>query len=69
MVLTLTFGLLTPPVGVVTYIVCTIFECSISDLFKETWPLFVACVSVAIACVFFPQRVLFVPDLIFGKQL
>ncbi|MDR7867050.1 MAG: TRAP transporter large permease [Sporomusaceae bacterium] len=69
MILTLTFGLLTPPVGVVTYIVCTIFECSISSLFKEAWPLFLACVAVALACVFFPELVLFVPDLIFGKQL
>lgn len=69
MVLTLTFGLLTPPVGVVMYIVCSIFECSISDLFKETWLLFLACIIVAVACIFFPQLVLFVPDMIFGKQL
>ena len=69
MVLTLTFGLLTPPVGVVMYIVCTIFECSISDMYKETWLLFLACASVAIACVFIPELVTFVPDLIFGKQL
>ena len=69
MVLTLTFGLLTPPVGVVMYIVCTIFECSISDMFKETWLLFLACAIVAVAAVFFPEMVLFVPDLIFGKQL
>ncbi len=69
MVLTLTFGLLTPPVGVVMYIVCTIFQCSITDMFKETWLLFLACAAVAIGCVFFPEMVLFIPDLIFGKQL
>jgi tripartite ATP-independent transporter DctM subunit len=69
MVLTLTIGLLTPPVGVVMYIVCTIFQCTITELFKESWLLFVAVVAVVIACIFFPQFVLFVPDLIFGKQL
>ncbi len=69
MVLTLTFGLLTPPVGVVMYIVCTIFECSISEMFKETWLLFAACVVVAVSTIFFPEVVTFVPDLIFGKQL
>ena len=67
MVLTLTFGLLTPPVGVVMYIVCTIFECTITELYKETWPLFLACLIVAVACIFFPELVLFVPNLIFGK--
>ena len=68
MILTLTIGLLTPPVGVVMYIVCTIFECSISDMLQESWLLLAAIVSVVLLCIFFPQIVLFVPDLIFGKQ-
>ncbi len=68
MVLTLTFGLLTPPVGVVMYIVCTIFKCTIGEMYRETWLLFVACAIVAGSCIFFPQLVLFVPNLIFGKS-
>ena len=68
MVLTLTIGLLTPPVGVVTYIVCTIFECSIGELFKESWLLLVAVLIVVILCIFVPETVTFIPDLIFGKQ-
>ena len=68
MILTLTVGLLTPPVGVVMYIVCTIFECSISDMFKESWLLFISVVAVVVLCIFIPELVLFVPDLIFGKQ-
>ncbi|MCX7779808.1 MAG: TRAP transporter large permease subunit [Negativicutes bacterium] len=67
-VLTLTVGLLTPPVGVVMYIVCTIFNCSIGDMYKESFWLLLATLVVVLACIFFPQVSLYVPDLIFGKQ-
>jgi TRAP-type C4-dicarboxylate transport system permease large subunit len=49
------------------YIVCTIFQCSISELFKEAWLLFAATILVVLLCIFFPELVLFVPNLIFGK--
>jgi tripartite ATP-independent transporter DctM subunit len=67
-ILTLTIGLLTPPVGVVMYIVCTIFNCSISDLYKDSWWLLAATLLVVLLCIFVPDMVLFVPDLIFGKE-
>lgn len=67
-ILTLTVGLLTPPVGVVMYIVCTIFNCSIGDLYKDSWWLLVATLLVVLLCIFVPDMVLFVPDLIFGKE-
>ncbi len=67
MVLTLTIGLLTPPVGVVMYIVCSIFECSIWEFVKESWIFILAVLLVIIGVIFFPELVLFLPNLIFGK--
>ena len=67
MVLTLTIGLLTPPVGLVMYVVSTIFECSIQDFLKESWPFLLATMLVIILIIFVPDLVLFLPNLVFGK--
>lgn len=67
MVLTLTIGLLTPPVGLVMYVVCTIFECSLQDFMKESWPFLAATLLVIILVIFVPDLVLFLPNLVFGK--
>lgn len=67
MVLTLTIGLLTPPVGVVMYIISSIFECSIQDFLKESWLFLLATLLVIVLIIFVPDVVLFVPNLIFGK--
>lgn len=66
MVLTCAIGLLTPPVGVSMYSVCSIMECSIEEYIRESWPFAVAVVAVIAVLVFFPQLVLFVPNWIFG---
>lgn len=67
MVMTLTIGLLTPPVGVVMYVVCSIFECSIGDYLKQSFWFYVAVVSVILLILFVPDVVLFIPNMIFGK--
>jgi len=66
MVITCAIGLLTPPVGVAMYSVCSIMGCSIGEFVKESWPFFLAVVFVILLCVFFPGIITFVPDLIFG---
>lgn len=66
-VLTLTIGLLTPPVGVVMYVICSIFGCSIQDFLKESWLFMLAIILAVGLIIFFPNIVLFVPNLIFGK--
>lgn len=68
MVMTLTFGLLTPPVGIVMYIVCSIFECSIPDFMRESALLLVAVLAVVLLVVFIPELAIFVPNLIYGQQ-
>ncbi|HYH03675.1 MAG TPA: TRAP transporter large permease [Bacillota bacterium] len=67
MVLTLTMGLLTPPVGVVMYIVCSIFECTIWQFIKESWLLFLAIIIVVLMVIFIPDVALWFPNMIFGK--
>jgi len=67
MMLMVTLGLVTPPVGVSMYTVCSIMDCTIEDYLKEFWPFIGAVVVVDIVLIFFPDLVLFIPDLIFGK--
>ncbi|MBT9135934.1 MAG: C4-dicarboxylate TRAP transporter large permease protein DctM [Firmicutes bacterium] len=66
MVLTLTVGLLTPPLGVVMFVVCSIFECSVMEFVKESWIFMALVVLVVLLVIFFPGLVLFLPNLIFG---
>lgn len=66
MVITCAIGLLTPPVGVAMYSVCSIMECSVGDYMKECIPFLLALFVVISLLVLFPQLVTFVPDLIFG---
>ncbi len=67
MVLTLTLGLLTPPEGAVLYIICSIFECRLWDFVREGWLFMLSILLVVILVIFFPELVLWLPNLIFGK--
>jgi tripartite ATP-independent transporter DctM subunit len=60
-------GLVTPPVGVSMYVVCSILDCPVEDYVKECVPFILAIVLVDIILIFFPDLVLFIPNLIFGK--
>jgi len=66
MVITCAVGLLTPPVGVAMYSVCSIMGCSIGEFVKESWLFLLAVLLVIVLCVLFPSLVIFVPNLIFG---
>ena len=66
MVITCAIGLLTPPVGVAMYSVCSIMDCSIGEFMKESWPFFLTVVFVVFLCMLFPDLVTFIPNLIFG---
>jgi tripartite ATP-independent transporter DctM subunit len=65
--LVVVLGLVTPPVGVSMYTVCSILDCPVEDYLKECMPFILAIVVVDIILIFFPDVVLFVPNLIFGK--
>ncbi|MBS3984860.1 MAG: TRAP transporter large permease [Selenomonadales bacterium] len=67
MVLTLTIGLLTPPLGVVMFVVCSIFECSFQEYVRDSWLFMASIVLVVVAIIFWPQMVLYLPNLWFGR--
>jgi tripartite ATP-independent transporter DctM subunit len=66
-IIAITIGNFTPPVGSAMYAVCSILDCPINDYTLESIPFLVAVSLVSILLIFFPDAVLFIPDLIFGK--
>ena len=67
MMLMVTLGLVTPPVGVSMYTVCSILECPIEKYVKASIPLIATIILVDILIIFLPDLCLFLPNLIFGK--
>jgi tripartite ATP-independent transporter DctM subunit len=65
--LVIVLGLVTPPVGVSMYTVCSILDCPLEEYTKESVLFIAAIVVVDIILIFFPDIVLFIPNLIFGK--
>ena len=67
MMLMVTLGLVTPPVGVSMYTVCSIMDCPLEKYITASIPFIVTIILVDILIIFFPDICLFLPDLIFGK--
>lgn len=65
-IVAITIGNFTPPVGSAMYVVCTILGCPIGDYTKQSFPFLVACCVVMLLLLFFPQLVLWIPNMIFG---
>lgn len=65
--LVIVLGLVTPPVGVSMYTVCSILNCPIEDYVKESIPFIIAVLLLNLVLIFFPEIVLFLPNLVFGK--
>ncbi|GHV88311.1 C4-dicarboxylate ABC transporter [Spirochaetia bacterium] len=62
-----TMGIMTPPVGIALYTTSTIMGCKPEETTKEAIPFIIAVLAVVAIMVFFPDVVLFIPNLIFGK--
>ena len=62
----LTVGVMTPPVGTACYIVCGILDCPVEEYIKESIPFFLAVLIVFAVLIFFPDVVLFLPNLVYG---
>jgi tripartite ATP-independent transporter DctM subunit len=63
-----TIGNFTPPVGAAMYAVCSILKCPIGAYTRESLPFLVAVSLVTVLLIFVPEVVLYLPDLIFGKE-
>ncbi|MDR1932748.1 MAG: TRAP transporter large permease [Spirochaetales bacterium] len=61
-----TMGGMTPPVGVTMYTACSLLECPTDIYTIEAVPYIVTVVVVVVALVFFPEIVLFFPNMLFG---
>ncbi|WP_111415109.1 TRAP transporter large permease [Billgrantia lactosivorans] len=59
-----TFGGMTPPVGISMYTVCGILRCSFFDYSRELVPFALAVFVVVLGIIFFPDLVLFLPNLL-----
>jgi TRAP-type transport system large permease protein len=64
-----TIGNYTPPVGGAMFVVCQVLRCPIGEYTRESIPFLIAVSAVTLLLIFVPEVVLFVPDLIFGKDL
>lgn len=65
-VLNLTIGALTPPVGTVLYTVCSITGSTVKGYTREIWPLLLAQVAVLLLITYVPAFTLTLPELVFG---
>jgi len=61
-----TFGGMTPPVGVSMFTVCGILKCSYKDYTVELIPLAAAVLGVVAIMICFPDIVMFLPNLMMG---
>ena len=65
-VLNLTVGGVTPPVGRLMYMACSALEVRLQHFTVEGMPLILALIAVLMLISFFPQLVLFLPDALMG---
>jgi len=63
-VLNLMIGLLTPPIGVLLFVQTKIAGIDFGELLGELWPHIVALLVVLMIITFFPQLVLWIPNLV-----
>src|SRR5690606_31943270 len=63
-VINLTLGLLTPPIGVVLFIVTSISKEKIGAVIKETMPFFLANVVVLLLVILIPKLTLWLPEIL-----
>jgi tripartite ATP-independent transporter DctM subunit len=63
-VFNLVIGMLTPPVGVVLFVVCGITGLKLGELVKHVWPFIAIMYGLLAVCMVFPPLVLTVPKLL-----
>ena len=67
-VIAATIGNFTPPVGAALFAVCQILKCPMGQYTRESMPFLIAVSAVTLFLIFVPEIVLWLPDLIFGKD-
>jgi TRAP-type C4-dicarboxylate transport system permease large subunit len=60
-VLNLVIGMLTPPVGVVLFVVCGVAKISVGEISRRIWPFVAVMYGLLLVCMLFPGLVLWLP--------
>jgi TRAP-type C4-dicarboxylate transport system permease large subunit len=63
-VFNLVIGMLTPPVGVVLFVLCGLTGLKLGELTKHVWPFIAIMYGLLFVCMFFPPLVLTVPRML-----
>lgn len=63
-VFNLVIGMMTPPVGVVLFVMCGITRVSMSDLIRNVWPYVAVQYAVLVLCLVFPSIVTWLPGVL-----
>jgi tripartite ATP-independent transporter DctM subunit len=63
-VFNLVIGMLTPPVGVVLFVICGLSGLKLGELARHIWPFVVAMYVLLLVCMFVPQLVLTLPRML-----
>jgi tripartite ATP-independent transporter DctM subunit len=66
-ILNLLLGLLTPPVGMCMFVVCSIAKISVEEFFRESLPFFAALLAVLFLITYVPGFVTWLPNLVFSR--
>lgn len=67
MVLTLTLGLLTPPIGIVMLIVCSAFKTDVATYWRQSTLLLTSMLLLLVVLILVPEITLWLPDLIYSS--
>ena len=62
MIILVSLGGNTPPVGVIMYTVCGILKCGFGEFVRWSWPYIAAMVGLIAALALIPDLVLFLPN-------
>ncbi len=65
LIVNLTIGSVSPPIGSVLFTVCSITKCSIEEFTRESIPLLMALIVVLFLITFLPETVVFLPRMLF----
>jgi TRAP-type C4-dicarboxylate transport system permease large subunit len=65
--LNIMIGLLTPPVGMLLFVVAGVSNVPMNETLKELWPFLIALLLVLLLITYVPQVTLFLPGLLMAK--
>jgi TRAP-type C4-dicarboxylate transport system permease large subunit len=68
MVLNLMIGLITPPVGMIMFLLLAMAKCSMWEFTKEIIPFFIAMLIVLFLITYIPSLVLWLPNTLLGAR-